>query len=203
LKVTQDYAIDPMGGTPIMMGVAFHESMNRLAQSLNAKSEVPLRALGIQGTCDLIEEDTLTDYKTYGSYRVKRLLYDNDNYEPAMQLNIYRRLLKEQDKDVIITALRLFCIVRDAGTAAAKNNGIDKEIYTIELPIFRDSLVEDFITQKRDNLLEALRDGKLPPKCTNDECWQGRKCFGYCPVSGFCRAFDRGNDDGVSVSAKQ
>jgi hypothetical protein len=146
-----------------------------------------LNALGIQGSCDLIEEDTLTDYKTYGSYKIKRLLYDNDNYEPAMQLNIYRRLLKEQDKSVIITKLRLFCIVRDAGTVAARNNGVDKEIYIVELPIFGDSVVEDFITRKRDSLLGALRDGELPPKCTDDECWQGRKCVGYCPVSQYCK----------------
>ena len=54
--------------------------------------------------------------------------------------------------------------------------------------------VFQFMTRKRDAILEALKNKVLPAKCTQEECWGGKKCSGgWCPVAEICR---KGEKDG-------
>lgn len=77
LKLTQPYTIDPDGMAFALLGTKHHDRLADVAKTLNLPSEIPLTDED-RDIFDLLEPDdggwTLTDYKTWGSYRVARVI---------------------------------------------------------------------------------------------------------------------------------
>ena len=77
LKITQPYVIDPDDVAFMIHGTKSHAQLEEMAKSLGLASEISTTYDG-RNVIDLIEyEDgiiTLTDYKTWGSYRVAKAL---------------------------------------------------------------------------------------------------------------------------------
>ena len=77
LKITRDYSIDPQNKAFALLGTRHHSQLDNRAKELNLLSEIALSPDG-HNIFDLLEPEdgswTLTDYKTWGSYRVARAL---------------------------------------------------------------------------------------------------------------------------------
>ncbi len=77
LKLTQPYTIDPDSMAFALLGTKHHQQLSDIAKTLNLPSEIPLTD-DDRDIFDLLEPDdggwTLTDYKTWGSYRVAKCL---------------------------------------------------------------------------------------------------------------------------------
>ena len=87
-------------------------------------------------------------------------------------MNWYRYLLEKQGYEV--DKMYIQVTLRDGGLQAARNTGLDKNIYLIEVPKYDDEVLEfKFINAKKD-LTYALETGNLPSKCTIEQTWDGR-----------------------------
>jgi len=100
------------------------------------------------------------------------------------QINCYRYMLQKQGK--VVKDMYVQITVRDGGIQAARDRGIDKNIYLIEVPFIHDDHIIEKFTGKRDLLVEALELDKLPEKCNEEETWGGKKCEYYCDARELC-----------------
>jgi len=81
LKITEDYSVDPMSRAFALLGTMHHRKLEVIAQKLNVLAEERLGE-NVTGMFDLLEPDEsspieryiLTDYKTWGSYKVARAM---------------------------------------------------------------------------------------------------------------------------------
>jgi hypothetical protein len=102
------------------------------------------------------------------------------------------RMLVEKAKGIKISRLKIFGIIRDAGTSSGVQNGATEECRYFDVPILPDAEVEEYFKRKADALLKHLADNTLPPICTDDERWWNEeygtyaKCDRYCVVAEFC-----------------
>lgn len=132
---------------------------------------------------------------------------DNDElFDYKYQLNMYRIMHQAMGDEV--NQMRLFFIVRDGGMKAARENGIDKNIYHVEVAQIDDDVIKKYFYDKRDRLDCYMRESAdlreqtsvaeefvpeavirevMPPRCNKRETWGGRRCNGYCPVADACR----------------
>lgn len=81
LKATKDYTIDPQGRVWAAFGTSTHEKLSIHAFTNNVLSEEKLSDNKMQGIADCLEIDentrvsyVLSDYKTWGSYKVAKAL---------------------------------------------------------------------------------------------------------------------------------
>lgn len=209
LKVVENYSISPRSLAYALLGTAHHSGLEQYAGFL---SEVGL-ILGspsdplIQGTADLFEVDEfdpdcyiLTDYKTWGSYKVGQALgvtrgitkgqwhLDPDRAdirEVQLQTNMYR-IMAEQQLGIKVSRIQVQVTVRDGGTYIARDRGIFEPMYMIDIPLLEDGSTMLWFLTKRVKLLDALDQGAVPDVCTYEERWEDRKCKDYCVVAPFC-----------------
>ncbi len=77
LKLTQPYTIDPDKMAFALHGTIHHDKLRDVAKELNLPAEIPLTTED-RDIFDLLEPEdggwTLTDYKTWGSFRVAKVL---------------------------------------------------------------------------------------------------------------------------------
>jgi len=119
--------------------------------------------------------------------RVKEFYIDKDTADMedwGWQVNFYRYLLEQNGYPV--DSMYVQATVRDAGLQIARERGIDKNIYMIEVPYINDEHLLDMFETKRDALLLSLDNEELPDKCTDEETWNGVKCKSYCSVRDIC-----------------
>lgn len=119
--------------------------------------------------------------------RVKEFYIDKDTADMedwGWQVNFYRYLLEQNGYPV--DSMYVQATVRDAGLQIARERGIDKKIYMIEVPYINDEHLLDMFETKRDALLLSLDNEELPDKCTDEETWNGTKCKSYCSVRDIC-----------------
>lgn len=209
LKITKNYAIDPQKQAFALLGTRHHKLLEDMAKETSLPAEM---ALGPDGhdVFDLLEPEngswTLTDYKTWGSFRVVRALgivkigtgkearfridpSAIDLEESELQLNRYRIMLEELG--VRVGKMQLQITVRDGGLKVAKTRGIIKNIYLRPIMRLGGEEVMAYFSQKTEKLLAAL-DGYwrnpdyLPEPCDDKECWGGNRCRGYCEVWESC-----------------
>ena len=224
LKITKDYAIDPRSMAYTLLGSTHHAQLAKPA-IFSTEQQVGDEITGI---FDLLEPDPenpgsyiLTDYKTYGSWRVARILgivkervpHPTDTYKRAgpwgpagtpklvtvfrhdpqavdmreveLQLNHYRILLEERGYKISRMLLQL--TVRNGGTVAARERGINQNIYyPVEVRRLPDNEVKAYFAEKRRRLLYHLETGIPPEPCDDMEAWDGRRCLHYCEVAEFC-----------------
>jgi len=226
LKIINDYCVAPPNMAFALLGSRVHLGL------ADADSDVSLleerfEEEDITGIADCFEveadEGILTDYKTWGSWRVARALgivekvvpdptgavYQRsgkgyvkgapkmvkvytidpaqaDNREAELQLNRYRLFF--EDRGFPVNRMQIEVIVRDGNTWVARNRGITEPIYFIPVKRWDDTRVRAYFTAKALALKSYLDKKELPPPCTPDECWSGRRCRDYCPVLNFCGA---------------
>jgi len=209
LKITRGYTIDPQKRAFALLGTKHHEELAEVAHGLGLLAEVALSPDG-KDIYDLLEPEngawTLSDYKTWGSYRVVRALgiikqgkgkeakfriveSEKDLWESEMQLNHYRILLEEHG--VKVGRMQVQVTVRDGGLQVAQTRGIKDNIYLIPINRLPDGQVNLYFDMKNHALLASLENYKndpqyLPPPCNSRESWDGARCRGYCEVSHFC-----------------
>lgn len=106
-----------------------------------------------------------------------------DMWEWILQTNRYAIWL--EDDNMPVEQIKIEVIVRDGGLRAATSSGVNKNIVVIDIPIISREYVLDYFKRKADMLRLALVIG-WAKRCTNEECWQGKKCENFCAVSLYC-----------------
>lgn len=203
LKLTKDYAIDPQKRAFSVLGTHHHQHL----EVFGVMAEVKV-GNEITSTVDLLEPDPtepgsyiLTDYKTWGSYAVARVLglvregkgkeavfvyakpHPSD-WESELQLNHYR--LQATRAGLPVSKMQVQCTVRDGGLAIAATRGIDRNIYIIPIQKLDDSSIDDYFKRKAGCLQLALKQGWWNEPCNDEESWEGRRCKDYCEVAEWC-----------------
>lgn len=211
LKITRDYAIIPQSRAFALLGTRHHQRLNDVAKQLGVQSEIELDG-AVTGVSDLLEiengEVVLTDMKTYGSYKLCRIVgrvsvpaprggktaqpktwYDDpdqaDTMDLELQLNHYRVLIEEQ-LGIHIDRMQAQVTVRDGGLRAAKAMGVHELMCLVSVKRLGDTSVRSYFERKGAELLYAMEHGWME-ECTEHENWSRNKCRGYCEVSEHCR----------------
>ncbi len=195
LQITKDYAVDPMDTAFMLLGTRHHQKLEIVAKKLEMISEERL-TVDISGTIDLLEPDELApdfykliDYKTWGSYAVKRALGRNkegiaDMRDAELQLNNYR--LQWEKIGFPISRMLIQACVRDGGTFSARHNGVPEKFILIPVTKLDDEDVYYYFHDKRSLLLKHLENKTLPEMCEYEETWGSKRCHSFCPVAEFC-----------------
>lgn len=121
-----------------------------------------------------------------------------------LQLNNYRKNI-EKYYGIKVSRLKAFAIVRDGGTQTAKNYGVEEKTYYIDIPFMDNKNVDKYFNAKKQTLLlhtksyeestekendkgykELALFNYMPEMCNDEECWYGKRCQGFCPVSDIC-----------------
>jgi hypothetical protein len=212
--IHNDLVMAPQERAFMLLGSKVHGNLEQYTPS--ELSEERLEDENTTGAFDLYdaENQTLYDYKTWGSYKVMKALgiemvdvptgeyYKTgdkkgqektrkeprqckpDMEETELQMNDYR--IKLESAGFQVKRMFVEAIVRDGGTFSATSRGIDKNIYLIPITRMDDEFVKLYFTNKSKDLLTALDTKTMPPPCTDKECWEGRKCKDYCSASQYC-----------------
>lgn len=122
--------------------------------------------------------------KTKKEYEIVRV--DPDYREWQLQLNYYALMVKAAG--FAPTKLVVFSIPRDGGTWKAESYGVTEKTYMIPVPFLGENEVLSYFEMKKAALVAAMETKTMPPMCTPDECWEGRKCTGFCAGAEACRA---------------
>ena len=109
------------------------------------------------------------------------------------QINWYRYLLNKSGYEVANMYIQV--TLRDGGLAVARDRGLDKNIYLIEVPKYDDEVIEYKFLSARDELVKSLETGNLPQKCNDEQTWNGRKCQSYCDARYVC-PYNQGSING-------
>lgn len=195
LQITKPFAIDPFDQAFALLGTRHHQMLESVANKFTGLDAEKRLTGEVSGIVDLLEpvnggnEYRLIDYKTFGSYVVAKLLDikkngDYDKLKLQLQLNNYRLLAFPIGFNIVELMAQI--TVRDGGTFTAKNNGINKNIYLLPVPIMPDDEVTEYFLTKSYALITALNDNILPSLCDYEERWGGRRCKGFCNVAQYC-----------------
>jgi hypothetical protein len=126
--------------------------------------------------------------KNKGKEKMRKVLIRNDSaidrWEWEYQLNKYRVEAERRGKKV--DEIRIQCVVRDGGTYIARSRGVFRNIYYFKINRLDDSVVLSYFEKKRNDLLQALKQGFWPHVCDAKENWDGLRCKSYCEVAEFC-----------------
>lgn len=217
LKITKDYAINPRDSLFMLHGTKVHNYLEHYTDE-EGLSEVRLNDGTSSGAFDYYSSEnggTLYDVKTYGSYKVAKVLGIHEYKTPtgqfyktgskkgqpryrkeflpgvhhrtdlALQLNDYRRKI---EKELGLPVNNLVCeiIVRDGGTYIAQSRGITEPGYLVPINKISDRWVERYMKKKAGDLTKALETDEMPPPCRCSETWNGLKCERYCSVADYC-----------------
>ncbi len=191
LKIVNDYYVNPKDRAFALLGTRHHFHLEAITRKLNVLSEEKLKG-EVTGIIDLLEPAhepdsyILADYKTSGSYKVARAL-KGDMSDWELQLNNYRVMVEALGFPV--SRMLIQCTVRDGGTFMARKNGLTENIYLIAVKRLDDAAVKDYFYRKSHMLIKAVESGEMPPPCSGEESWGGRRCLGYCEVAAFCPGF--------------
>lgn len=109
-----------------------------------------------------------------------------DIKEWQLQTCKYRQMYVQQEQKPLIH-IKIFMGIRDSGLEIAQNRGIDKSFYVVDIPLLPDDEVKKYFRTKKELLLLAMDTKTIPELCTPEECWNGRRCQGYCSVSEHCK----------------
>lgn len=224
LKITKDYAINPMGSLFMLHGTKVHDYLEKYTDD-EGISEVRLDDGTSTGAFDYYSPEnggTLYDNKTYGSWKVAKVLglytkrvptgevyktgakkgqpkFRNEirNNGPKHRLDLAIQLNDYRmkiEKELKKPVNNLVCevIVRDGNTYIATQRGITSPGYLVPINKISDKWVERYMKKKAKDLTEALETNTMPPPCRNSECWGGMKCERFCNVAKFC---DKGRKD--------
>jgi hypothetical protein len=216
LMIKNDYAESPEGNTFSIAGTKSHAALEKFG----IDPEKGITYEGISGIPDEIDEDVLIDYKFIGSFKVAKVLGirmeeketgeyfkngkpkvkkvpvfgERDFAEYGKQINMYRLMVEQTG--IKIKQQKLFMVPRDGNLWVAYNRGVYDPMYYLDVPFIDDQELKTWFLSRRDQLLNAVADNELPPRCSDEECWNGSKCKGkttpkgkhipYCQMTEFC-----------------
>ena len=204
LRLKNDYAIDPYDQAFQLLGTRHHHKLDVMAKKIDMISEKYMNDGETTGILDLLEPDIkradcyiLWDYKTWGSHPVAKALgivRENGKFitkpeaadlkDTALQLNNYR--LKVESLGFPISQMFVQATVRDGGTSIASSRGITSNLYKIAIPRIDNDEVIEYFNIKNAALKNAVDNDEIPPICSYEERWGGRRCTRYCEVKEFC-----------------
>jgi hypothetical protein len=158
----------------------------------NTGSFKAMKVLGMTST--QVPDPTGARYKRSGKWgrageikKVKQWYRDEsiaDFGDWLYQVNMYRYLLEQ--KGYRVKVMKLQMNIRDASTAMSRDRGIDRNIYFVDIPYVDDEEIVEYFTKKRDLLVSALENLRVPEMCSEAETWEGKKCESYCEVRHLC-----------------
>jgi len=155
-----------------LLGSCVHEVLDKATgqDSLNEERlVVDVGGYTIAGKPDLLEDNTLTDYKVTSVWKV---IF---GYSPEWesQLNIYRYLYKKYGFD--IDKLQIIAILRDWKASDAENKADypNVQVHTFHIPVWDLLDTKKYIFEriKAHKEAENLPDSELP-FCTPEERWE-------------------------------
>ena len=130
--------------------------------------------------------------------RIKEFYTDKESADFgnwSWQLNFYKLLLEKNGYPVDKILLQI--TVRDGGLQIARERGVDRNIYLLEVPTIHTEHLLNKFTSQRDALLIALKNNTIPKMCNKEETWDGVKCKSYCPVSENCIYYKGEENDSI------
>jgi Recombination directionality factor-like len=141
-----------------------------------------------------VEEEPTGEFITRGKNKgnpkmrkiLKRSLDKTDRKDWTLQLNKYRIEAKKKHPALNILKLKIQCLVRDGNTYMARSRGVYRNIYYFNIDILPDEEVNKYFNDKKEALLQALKQGYWDHICTKEENWDGLRCERYCEVAEFC-----------------
>ena len=213
LKIKNDYAISPESMIWAIFGTAVHSVTDAHCPE-DHLGEIRIFDEVSSGAFDYYDPTTkqLFDRKTYGSYKVAKLLglqkvrypvfgadgkqlkHKNGKpvFEDHFEVHAKDRLdvaiqmndyrMKLEASGFPVEKMFVEVLVRDGGTYIAKNRGIDFNARLVRLHSISDRWIKRYMTKKANDLLYYLANDLLPPPCRPREIWGGIKCQRYCPV---------------------
>ena len=217
LKITRDYPINPRDSLFMLHGTKVHDYLEKYTDE-EGLSEIRIDDGVSTGAFDYYSPEdggTLYDVKTYGSFKVAKVLGLQEVKVPtgevyktgakkgqpkfrkefrpgvhsrldlAIQLNDYRMKI-EKELNKPVNILVCEIIVRDGNTFIANSRGITQPGYLVPINKISDIWIERYMKKKADDLIKALETNTLPPPCRHSETWGGLKCERYCSVAEFC-----------------
>ncbi len=141
------------------------------------------------------------DPKMEDFYEVDKSCIDMFDWE--LQLNKYRKMIEEK-MNIIMSRLKIFATIRDGNTHVARSRGVMENVYYFDVKFLDNEFIDDYFEKKRKALLDSLDFGypedmivpmddvikNCPPRCNNQENWDGLRCKKYCPVQEACSKID-------------
>lgn len=193
-----DYWVSPESQVWMTFGTGIHKAIemgyDRIKDKdkhvIEKKCEVvlhtPMGEATLRGTPDHIDpsENTLYDYKSSGSFQVKKLReavldgsawFDEDYF---CQTNLYRAFFCPE-----ITRIRLVCLVKDW---TARMTGEMDRIEFIDVPVANVDEVKVWAVDRIATFLMDELDPKGIAKCGPKDTWGGRRCKEYCNAADNC-----------------
>ena len=165
----------------LFLGTMTHKMLEDAVDKERFDAEMPLAALGIEGTADVVYHNgKIVDFKTTRWVNPANLPYGKHE----LQVNIYAQLLREQGRIVKslwiqyidmsgptkCRACRVAFRMREDGMLACPRCGyMPKKPYSShlgailkEVPLWTENQVKDHITQRKNNLEKALAENEAP-----------------------------------------
>jgi len=123
------------------------------------------------------------DPKMIAKYTINLARGDLKNW--ALQLNRYRQAVELGG--VKILKMNIQIAVRDGGIKASTSRGVFHLAYVVPIPFLEDAYLNDYFGQKSELLTNAIERDLMPAGgCSDEECWNGRRCVDYCEVNEWC-----------------
>lgn len=192
LKITHDYYIDPEKKTAAMIGTQVHNMLYKLAETEYAEETIIDDILS--GTYDFYdpENETLIDYKTWGAWKIVKILNDERPHERSealfdvvMQMTRYKMLIKSRYPELPIKRIAVQVISREVNLQHAIKKGVEQGSPLIILPEVDETLVEKYFQLKAEMLKQAIEQN-WAPLCNSRENWNEKKCSSFCEVKNAC-----------------
>ena len=217
LKITTDYAVAPESMIWAIFGTAAHSVTDAFCPEGDL-GEIRIFDGTSSGAFDYYDATTcnLYDRKTYGSYKVAKLMgltkvrypifgadgvqlkYKNGKlmFEDHFEVGAKDRLdvsiqmndyrMKLEKSGFPVNKLFVECLVRDGGTYVAKGRGINFNARLVRLHKISDRWISRYMQKKAGDLAYYLEKKILPPPCKMRETWGGMKCERFCPTWKSC-----------------
>ena len=203
LKIRDDYYEAPDSLTYAFRGTSKHEVLDKYAGE-DALSEERLTVAGaITGKPDHYEDGVVSDWKTVGTYKVKKALeemergkgmlrcplkdgavdFGADFADWVVQLNAYRYAYLQIGFPV--RGMDVWALVRDFNWMS-KKQGITRQWYYFPVEEMPESLLLMTLGNRLGALEGALRAHEISSPCPKDEAWGGKRCGEYCSVREYC-----------------
>ena len=215
LELTTDYTVNPQDELFRVHGTRAHHLLEQYHEDDLGEERLHDEICSGQFDFYDTTDQALFDTKTWGSYRIMRALGlkqvevntgeffktgprkglpktrkewvdggEPDLFNEEIQLNDYR--MKLEAAGFAVSGMFIEALARDGNTYMARNRGVEQNGVLIPIQRLKDSIVREYLTSKRDNLLNALEFG-WTDKCNSRENWEGRKCDRYCRVAAACK----------------
>lgn len=113
-----------------------------------------------------------------------------DNWDVSMQLNRYRIFYEKMGFKV--DKMKVYIMLKDGNQMSAKQRGLDKNHYVVDIPLLTDKEVLDYYKLKHEAIQEAFLTGETKI-CSDKERWYNEdyksygKCDKFCSVRNHCR----------------